>query len=1081
MRLMIYNFAICLYVILRMSFAYGMTDEYIPGHAIVTLKSGSHISALKSLNQEFGVYAMEPLVRGKPDSIDKKFGLDRVWLFKFLEDKQVSDFIERYSANPNIESVDPDHLCKLYKTPNDPYFSSQWNLTRIEAPQGWDYQTGDPSVVIAVVDGGCDWNHPDLKNNIWVNPGEDIDGDGVIFDTDDLNDVDDDNNGYVDDLIGWDWTTNDNDPTPTYGGEFHGTWCNGIANACTDNSRGIAGVAFNCKSIAFRCTASGNPGAISIWAAINAMRYARTKGACVISCSWGSYSYNSSLNNAIQSAYDAGLVICAAGGNENISQASYPPAYENVIGVGATNQSDRKSSYSNYGWYIDVCAPGDGIYGCTPGGGYTSQYGTSASCPEVAGLVALVKCSNPGASNTTIENIIFSACDSIDHLNPGYEGQLGYGRINVYNAIAGSNYPKLTYYSQSVYEVEGDGDSLINPGETMEFNVVIQNSSGWADALGVTGVVQSPSPYIVMIDSTSSYGDILSGSTGSNSTRFKAQILSETTPSIIPFELIISANQSTPYPYSDTIEFGIEVTLNQFGWPVNLGTGVSSPAIVDIDNDGEQEIIAGDLRGNVWVWNYRGVVEAGFPVKTGNQIQGAPAIGDVDNNGTLEIVVGSKDDTLYIIEPDGAIGLKFGASNYLMGTPTLADLDNNGDLEIIFGDFSGNLYVINHDGTQFGPFPYQLDGAIIGGVAVGDVDADNVLDIAVGTYNKKLYVISSNGDTLTGWPNEVSGQIWAPPSIADFNEDEKLEVVCGCADGNLYVFDYQGNPLNVLHAGGNLKGAPSFCDIDGDGLPEIFCGSTNGKIYAFKSYGDTIPGFPYSTGGSVTSPIFSDMDGNGKPEVVFGAGDGKLYLLYQDATPITCFPVNTGSGIQSSPSIDDLDGDSDLEIGIGNNTGMEVIDFKAKGGDNRYWNTYRGNLHRTGNYKDVLTGVNEDVVQGFSLAKVKLTCFPNPFTNKTVISAQGLGRGLINQTPTLQIYDLTGRLVKSLPITNYQLPITVVWDGTNEKGDKVACGIYFYRLEVSGFARGITSKTNLPRRARLTTRWVKVGKMLLIR
>ncbi|OYD16173.1 hypothetical protein CH333_04060 [candidate division WOR-3 bacterium JGI_Cruoil_03_44_89] len=415
---------------------------FVSGEAIVCMSADVRggmetIPSRNALKEKFGVYSIERLTRREPDNIEKIHHLDRLYLFRFSKEEPVANFINYIARDDAIEYAQPNFLYKLFCDPNDSLFAEQWNLRKAKFTDGWDHQTGDPLVTIAMVDAGLDWSHPDLCDNTWVNPGEDLDGDGVVFDSDDLNGEDDDGNGYIDDLIGWDWTHDDNDPAPTFTGEDHGTLCGGIANAVTNNNEGIAGAAYNCKLIALRCTHPEEPLSISTWAAICAIVYARVMGADVINMSWGSCGYDNVLNDVIQASHLSGMVITASAGTYcDSSVICYPAGYENVIAVTATDSSDRKLGNANYGDWIDVCAPGQDIYSTIPEGGYGLYSGTSVAAPQVAALVALLRAQNPDSSNFWIEHRIFETCDNIDSLNPGYEGKLGHGRINALEALS---------------------------------------------------------------------------------------------------------------------------------------------------------------------------------------------------------------------------------------------------------------------------------------------------------------------------------------------------------------------------------------------------------------------------------------------------------------------------------------------------------------------------------------------------------------------------------------------------------------------------------------------------------------------
>jgi len=517
-------------------------EGWVEGEAIVRFtreakETMNSITSIDSLNRAFDVHEVVELSR-ESSEIGTDYGLDRVYLFRFSREERMSDFADAYRKNRWIELVEPNYVYTPCREPNDPLFASQWNLNRILCPDGWQVQTGAESVVIAVVDLGTEWQHLDLYDNVWVNAPEDINLNGRFDPTPaatggDLDSIDNDLNGYVDDVIGWDWTDDDNDPTPTLEGETHGTWCNGIANAVTDNGEGMVGVAYNCRSMAFRCTMVTST-------LVQAINYARLNGAHVVSCSWGSYYPSAVLDDAIQAAHASGIVICAAAGNGDTDQLHYPSCHRNVIAVAASDQLDRldrTGSHSNYGDWVDVCAPGNGIYGTMPEGGYEEGDGTSASSPGVAGLVALLKARYPDSSNVFVENRIFNSCDSMpDTLFA--QGRLGYGRINVHKALVLSDYCWLRLTDFEIDDsTHGNGNGRAEAAETVFVTVFMKNLAPWADASSVQVKLSTSVSGVMIVDSVASIGDVPSGSTGDNGADPFSFVVASADPSWITFYL----------------------------------------------------------------------------------------------------------------------------------------------------------------------------------------------------------------------------------------------------------------------------------------------------------------------------------------------------------------------------------------------------------------------------------------------------------------------------------------------------------------------------------------------------------------
>ncbi|WP_074368944.1 S8 family serine peptidase, partial [Methanoculleus chikugoensis] len=309
-------------------------------------------------------------------SVKKDFtrtGLAGVQLVQLSPETSVEEAVNFYRSDPNVLSVSPNYIDHLDCTPNDPQFNTLWALHNtgqtggtadadIDAPEAWDLAQGSTGIVVAVIDSGVDCTHQDLAANIWTNSGE-IPGNGI----------DDDRNGYIDDVHGYDFVNDDNNP---YDDNGHGTHCAGTIAAVGNNANGITGVNWNTKIMPLK--AGSADGMLTIADELEAISYATMMGADVISCSFGGTNYVSSVETAI--AASPAVVVCAAGndGTNNDVTPHYPANYNcaNIIAVAATDHNDNLASFSNYGaTTVDVAAPGDGIYSTVPG--YTTVFSDS--------------------------------------------------------------------------------------------------------------------------------------------------------------------------------------------------------------------------------------------------------------------------------------------------------------------------------------------------------------------------------------------------------------------------------------------------------------------------------------------------------------------------------------------------------------------------------------------------------------------------------------------------------------------------------------------------------------------------------
>lgn len=340
----------------------------------------------------------------------------------FPDPQYVDEIIKALYQTGFIEYAEKVPLLKPAYDTNDPSFSKQWSLQKVNANKAWNYSRGSKKVVVAVVDNAVDINHPDLKTNVWVNPNE-IPGNGK----------DDDKDGYIDDINGWDVADNDNDPTPPQSSVAHGTHTGGIIAAVSDNNLGISSLSFGISLMAVK--ANKNSGAGSSSDIFKGFTYAADAGADVISLSWSGTGSSQTDQNVINYAYSKGVVLVAAAGNNNSEAKTYPASYPNVISVASSDESDKRSVFSTYGTWVDITAPGSNIYSTVPGTGYQNMSGTSMACPLVASLCGLMLSLNPALTQAQVENCLKSTSVSIDAINPAYAGKLGAGRINAEAAM----------------------------------------------------------------------------------------------------------------------------------------------------------------------------------------------------------------------------------------------------------------------------------------------------------------------------------------------------------------------------------------------------------------------------------------------------------------------------------------------------------------------------------------------------------------------------------------------------------------------------------------------------------------------
>jgi len=483
---------------------------------IITLKfkdsfkdRASQINEILSLNKLVDaayIDRIEQVFPSETNRLEKSIsGLDRIFRVYYHSDIDPLFLSQKIKHHPEIEYAEPHFVYRVDFTPNDPQYASQYALSKVSASTAWDISKGDSSIVIGIIDTGVYWTHPDLSPNIWMNKNE-IPGNGV----------DDDGNGYIDDIRGWDFGglngTADNNPAED--APYHGTHVAGIASAATDNGIGIAGLGFKCKIMAVKTArddqkdpGSGMP---YIWYGYEGITYAADNGAQVINCSWGGSGYSSLAQDVINYANSKGSLVVAAAGNSGSSGEHFPSGYNYVLSVASTGSDDRKSGFSNYGYSVDVCAPGSSILSTWSTNTYINSNGTSMSSPLAAGLAGLVKAKYPTYSAEQVGEKIRVSCDNIYSLNSSYNYQLGKGRINAWRALQDSinKSARMLNYTLNDASPLGNGNGILEPNESAQIRVSFKNILEATSNLSITltslssGVSVSNATFFTNVKST---------------------------------------------------------------------------------------------------------------------------------------------------------------------------------------------------------------------------------------------------------------------------------------------------------------------------------------------------------------------------------------------------------------------------------------------------------------------------------------------------------------------------------------------------------------------------------------------------
>jgi serine protease len=428
----VYTIILTFFLMLGGAFGQKVYKDYQDGRIYVKLKSyfnpktGERIIPAYKWDLKNLPFYYQPAAKFQVSALNRAFQVDAneklnsTLVLEFKNINQVDELIATLQKDPLVDYAEKIPLDKLHLTPNDPQLINQWHLNKIGAISAWNYASTGSNIVIAVVDDAIERTHPDLAPNIWINPGE-IAGNGI----------DDDNNGFIDDINGWDVANNSPNVNPPDDGYFHGTHVAGIASAATNNGIGVASIGFSCKIMCVKASNNAN----SITNGYNGVLYAANNGAHIISMSWGGPSESQTAENVINYALGKGCILVASAGNDNSPSKRYPAAYNGVISVASTASDDAKSDFSNYGDWVKISAPGSNIRSTTINGTYGNLSGTSMSTPMVSGLLGLMKFLNPGMPTNALVQCLYSSADDISSQNSGYSGQLGAGRINAAKAM----------------------------------------------------------------------------------------------------------------------------------------------------------------------------------------------------------------------------------------------------------------------------------------------------------------------------------------------------------------------------------------------------------------------------------------------------------------------------------------------------------------------------------------------------------------------------------------------------------------------------------------------------------------------
>jgi len=1004
---------------------------------------------LNQIFQKYQVHSIKRLYQVK----DREWNRNGVYpmnIFEIsLKDKsQIESLYKEIFDMPELVFVEYSPKYKLSYMPNDPLIISQWALGKIDAFRAWDYESGNESTIVAIVDSGVKWNHPDLRPNMWINTAE-LEGVTINWETGEIiggDGIDNDGNGYVDDVFGWDFyatgDNEDNNPYQAYNGNDHGTHVAGCAAAAADNNIGVAGPAYNVRIMATKHQPS-NYGSSYIYNGYNGIYYAVDTGAHIINCSWGGRGGPEVAEAAASYAVDHGSIMVCAASNDNTNNTYahyYPSDATDAISVAATDQDDKKASFSNYGTPIDVSAPGVSIlstvYTMEGYNSYSAYQGTSMASPVAAGVAALIKSMHPELTPMQLKARLEAGCDNIDDLNPNYIGKLGAGRVNAFNSLMYDKLPYLEIDNYLVNETIGNNDNILNPGETAQVQLTLKNRENWLPATNITLTLRSNNPYIEIIDSLIVIDSIDPGETVTTSGFFSFSINDEH-PVIENTELIVhaQANTNNEYPYSDDIKLIAPITCMRANWPIEHETATMHPAIIeDIDNNGNKEVIFNDSQGNIYAYDKDANSLQGFPVAL-NLTCFAP-VSIIEKENTKEIVVTAA-NKLFRISSSGNILSSFTADGIIRVSPVIFDHNQDGELDIVFSTQTGKVYSLKSDGQTLNTnYPLSFSAGIVSPIAVGKSGylylADN---------NELLHCVSPDGqiNNIQPFPYNYKGvSMNGPIVISDEAGNEENIIICGnkTSDNRLSIIKKENAYVNVISTTSAVLGGPIPLK-NGNQTNFVFTTSDR-HIYSIDGSGQLV--FSLDTGDFLNpSPLTVDIDNDGIDEIMIAKTYGEICFYNLNGELIEAKTININMENRLTPTIGTIDSENQMDILVTAQRQMNYLDTTIPFYSSN-WYTIRGNNQRTGLISGfpLSTDDTPHYVDNFSINN-----YPNPFNPTTNITLN-LEK---DSNCEINIYNVKGQLIDQLYTGKLiKGSHTFEWNANNGKNN-ISSGIYFYQFK----------------------------------
>lgn len=780
--------------------------------------------------------------------------LGRIVKIHFNEKVEENYLTNLINQDPDIEYIQVSNTYQVDAVPNDSLVLQQWALQKIKAFDAWDITQGADTVLLAIIDTGIDYNHPDLKNKIYLNSGEtgtDINGNDKRF-----NGIDDDGNGFIDDYMGWDFTDRVGFPFDSTGGDYlnwdndpfdnqgHGTFIAGIAAAETNNLTGIAGTAPKIKLLNLRAFDPGGFGEEDDVAA--AILYAVQMKAKVINMSFGDNSFSLVLRDIIQYAYSQNLVLVASAGNSGSNLPHYPSGYSEVICVGNSTIDDVVASSSNWGSTIDLVAPGTNILTTSRNGGYSSINGTSASAPFVSATAALIL-SKQNFLNEEVKQIIKSTSDDIGE--SGWDLRSGAGRLNIERALRVLA-PSIVKFNHPTMDFATSGNNLL-----VEATILSAYFESYKLQLG-TGF--NPTNWQSLIEE---------GKNQFNQQNIYNLDISNFNDTVYTLRLLVFQNNGRTL--EERVNFFVDKTSPQTELisigPMYYGDKLTITAAVYTDEPSLVRLYFKKASEPT----YQFVTLDGFT--TNNQFVKQFHYGFIPKD-----LVDQNSDYKVYIEAENLVGLKTVIKNngndFLIslqnniilveakkmpfslpaGSPyqNVLSLSNSSDKEVIVrtNSNSRNSTIFSFNNGEFIVQDSLPDRFVKDD---GDFNRNGLVDLLT-FFVRDGFVMEQNSQNSTSFSTKFSktgGDFW-PILAKDIDNDGKTEVIVIKNDSTIGVWEVEQN-LSLTEKttiknftqkkfGNNVIDFPNtiICDSNGDGIMELWFVDNDGDIFSFKIMGD---------------------------------------------------------------------------------------------------------------------------------------------------------------------------------------------------------------------------------------------------